>query len=93
MIVMGLGWVLLKNAFIDSTPVSGNADPPNETTSLIPRETETREARYKWKSDIVDIDTIDLYSDEYTDEPLDEVKDKPRGKRFSFFWKLYDIVA
>ncbi|KAG1904306.1 amino acid permease-domain-containing protein [Suillus fuscotomentosus] len=93
MIVMGLGWVLLKNAFIDSTSVSGNADPPNETTSLIPRETETREARYKWKSDIVDIDTIDLYSDEYTDEPLDEVKDKPRGKRFSFFWKLYDIVA
>jgi amino acid permease len=44
-------------------------------------------ARHEWRSDIVDIQTIDLYSDEY-DEPLDEVNDEIRGKRFRLFLEL-----
>ncbi|KAG2133812.1 amino acid permease-domain-containing protein [Suillus bovinus] len=93
MVIMGLCWVLAKNTFIDSIPVPGNADHPNETTTLIPRNAGTQEAHSKWRSDIVDIQTVDLYSDEYADEPLDEVKDEPKGKRFSFFWRLYDMLA
>ncbi|KAG2153672.1 amino acid permease-domain-containing protein [Suillus bovinus] len=93
MVIMGLCWVLAKNVFIDSIPVPGNADHPNETTSLIPRNAGTQEAHSKWRSDIVDIQTVDLYSDEYADEPLDEVKDEPKAKRFSFFWRLYDMMA
>jgi amino acid permease len=93
MVVMGLCWVLARNTFVDSTPVPGNAlDLPNERTSLIRNDTGTREARHEWRSDIVDIQTIDLYSDEY-DEPLDEVNDEIRGKRFRLFWNLYDMVA
>jgi hypothetical protein len=95
MVIMGLCWVLARNTFIDSIPVAGNVDPhpPNETTSLIPHGTGTREAHYKWTSDIVDIRTIDLYSDEYPDETLDEVADETRRKRFLFFWRLYDMLA
>jgi hypothetical protein len=93
MVVMGLCWVLARNTFVDSIPVPGNADPPNETTSLIPHGTGTQEAHYKWTSDIADIRTIDLYSDEYADEPLDEVTDETRRKRFRVFWRLYDMLA
>ncbi|KAG2740785.1 hypothetical protein P692DRAFT_201796965 [Suillus brevipes Sb2] len=97
MVIMGLCWVLARNTFIDSIPVAGTVDPhpPNETTSLIPHDTGTREAEshYKWTSDIVDIRTIDLYSDEYPDETLDEVADETRRKRFLFFWRLYDMLA
>lgn len=93
MVVMGLCWILARNTFIMSIPLPGNADPPNETTSLIPHGTGARETRYKLTSDIVDIRTIDLYSDEYADEPLDEVTDEIRRKRFRLFWRLYDMLA
>jgi hypothetical protein len=43
--------------------------------------------------DIVDIRTIDLYSDEYANETLDEVTDEMRRKRFLLFWRLYDMLA
>jgi hypothetical protein len=48
MVIMGLCWVLARNTFIDSIPVAGNVDPdpPDETTSLIPHGTGTREAHY-----------------------------------------------
>jgi hypothetical protein len=39
-------------------------------------------------SDIVDIRTIDLYSDEHADEPLDEVTDETRRKRFLSFLEV-----
>ncbi|KAG1765768.1 amino acid permease-domain-containing protein [Suillus occidentalis] len=95
MVIMGLCWVLARNTF-NSIPVTGtpdlDLDPPDETTSLIPG---TREAhrKCKWTSDIVDIQTIDLYSDEYADEPLDEVVDEVRRKRVMFLWRLYDVLV
>jgi AAT family amino acid transporter len=93
MVIMGLCWVLARNTF-NSIPVTGTVDldSPDETTSLIPG---TREAHHKcqWTSDIVDIQTIDLYSDEYADEPLDEVVDETRRKRYMFLWRLYDVLV
>jgi hypothetical protein len=90
MVIISLCWVLARNTFVDSTLVTGsNIDPPDETTSLIPHGTGTREAHYKWTSDIVNIRTIDLYSDEYADETLDKVMDEMRRKRFL----LYDMLA
>ena len=95
MVVMCLSWALAKNTFVVPIPALGNAsqDPPNDTTPLIPYDTGARNPDHKWTFDIVDIRTINLYNDEYSDEPSDGVEDEIRGKRFPLFWRLYYMLA
>lgn len=87
MIVMFIVWMLVqrpgarKNLPNDS--VSGSGDAPL--------------ARRLWYSDLVDVDTVDLFRDEYVEEEEDKTEDELRKNRVKgkkgFLWRLYYWVA
>ena len=91
MIVMCLFWVLIKNIVVP-IPAPAPLDFLNESTPLIPRDAGALPHRSR-VYDIVDIQAIDLYSDEYPDDPVDAVEDETKETRFQLFWKLYNMLA
>jgi AAT family amino acid transporter len=91
MIVMYLSWVLVKNIVVP-IPAPASLDLLNESTPLIPHDAGAPH-HHSRVYDIVDIQTIDLYSDEYPDDPVDAVEDETKETRFQLFWKLYNMLA
>ena len=79
MIVMFTSWLMLKRF----TRPAGR---------LLARDDESR-SRVWHHLDVVDIDTVDLTQDEYTDEAEDKEEDEERRGRISgprgLWWRLY----
>lgn len=93
MAVMLLSWVLAKNILVPIQPLgSTSLNLPEESTPLIPHDAGAPPYHARM-FDIVDIQSIDLYSDEYPDGPADRVEDETKGARFQLFWKLYNMLA
>lgn len=90
--VMFIFWVITKN-IVTPIPDPDNApvDISNESTPLIP--IPPGAPSHTWVFDIVDIQSINLYSDEYPDDPAEGVEDEGKGTKFQLFWKLYNMLA
>ena len=68
---------------------------PAPTTSL--SSAPSRSRRKWWKSDLVDVNTVDLMRDEYAEEYVDSVGDDERDKRYNgkvrWLWRVYYWVV
>ncbi|KAH7923932.1 hypothetical protein BV22DRAFT_1130240 [Leucogyrophana mollusca] len=95
MLVMYLTWILAKRA-VPMSPGSGNAPSASahESTPLIGTGTGGHTSRW---FDIVDIQNVDLFKDEYEEEATDEADDEQRAKRLQsrarILWRVYYLVA
>lgn len=90
MMVMFIFWVTTKNIVTPiPDPDYASVDLSNESTPLIPPAAPS----HTWVFDIVDIQSINLYSDEYPDDPAEGVEDEGKETRFQLFWKLYNMLA
>ncbi|TDL15925.1 hypothetical protein BD410DRAFT_795911 [Rickenella mellea] len=69
-----------------------NTDQSVNTPLLRPSTTHRR-----WRTDLVDVHTLDLYADEHTDGVEEHQDDDLRASRlksrYATFWRLWDIVA
>ncbi|KAG6813772.1 hypothetical protein H0H92_007724 [Tricholoma furcatifolium] len=82
MVVMTIAWLIvtkLRRNHSKDTPQVPEADQPSRRT---------------WYHDIVDVDTVDLYHDEYTEEDVvDEMDDNERETRITgkagLLWRVY----
>ncbi|OAX40860.1 hypothetical protein K503DRAFT_713784 [Rhizopogon vinicolor AM-OR11-026] len=93
MATMYLCWFFTKHIVVPiPAPRNTSLDLSNESTPLIPHDAGAL-PHHKRVFDIVDIQTIDLYSDEYPDDPADGVEDETKRTRIPLFWKLYNILA
>jgi len=83
MIVMFTSWFILKRF----TRPAGR---------LLARDDESRNRAWR-HLDIVDMDTVDLAQDEYTEEAEDKVEDEERRSRIKgprgLWWRLYYWIA
>ncbi|KAI0790711.1 amino acid permease/ SLC12A domain-containing protein [Abortiporus biennis] len=86
MIIMGLGWFFLKRSpshlhhghLVSETALSSS-------TPLLPPQSQPQKSSF---SVIVDIETVDLYRDEYHDyDPEDAVEDEERKARLTGQWR------
>jgi len=86
MILMYTAWMLIRRP-----------DPniPAPTSSLSSASPGWR--REWWKSDLVDVNTVDLTRDEYTEDHVDSVGDDKRDKRYQgktrWLWRVYYWVV
>ena len=86
MILMYIAWMLI-----------GRPDPniPAPASSLSSASPGWR--RELWKSDLVDVNTVDLTRDEYTEDHVDSVGDDKRDKRYQgktrWLWRVYYWVV
>ncbi|KAJ7128964.1 amino acid permease/ SLC12A domain-containing protein [Mycena crocata] len=87
MIVMYIAWVLLKRPTLDVSP--------SPSSPLLPRPARrtTSDGGKRWLSDLVDLRTVDLTSDQYDDNNADK-DDEEQHRSMSGIWRrLYYWLA
>jgi len=92
MVFMILSWILARNIGAPIPPSNASLNPPDESTPLMPHDAGAPPHRAR-VFDIVDIQAINLFNDEYPDSLADRVEDETKGTRFPLFRKLYDMLA
>lgn len=86
MILMYVAWMLIRR------PDPNIPAPASSLSSASPGW-----RREWWKSDLVDVNTVDLTRDEYTEDHVDSVGDDKRDKRYQgktrWLWRVYYWVV
>lgn len=96
MLIMSVGWMLVKWPSTRPSALDSPAQPPlpaTATTPLMP----SRRLRWRWRyHDLVDIRTVDLKRDEYPEQETDRT-DEEREERLKggkrLLWKLYYAIV
>ncbi|KAJ7350342.1 amino acid permease-domain-containing protein [Mycena albidolilacea] len=93
-IVMYTTWALLHRPA--AFPPSETAPPPSDSSPLLaPRTGEStgRKQPRRWLSDLVDVQTVDLDSDQYEDEEADKDDEAQHAGRSGMWRRLYHYLA
>ncbi|EMD33590.1 hypothetical protein CERSUDRAFT_107939 [Gelatoporia subvermispora B] len=96
MLIMSVGWMLVKWPSTRPSALDSPAQPPlpaTATTPLMP----SRRLRWRWRyHDLVDTRTVDLKRDEYPEQETDRT-DEEREERLKggkrLLWKLYYAIV
>jgi hypothetical protein len=93
-IVMYLTWALLHRPA--ASPPPETAPPPSDSSPLLaPRTGEStgRTQPRRWLSDLVDVQTVDLDSDQYEDEEADKDDEAQHAGSSGMWRRLYHYLA
>jgi len=99
MIVMYLGWILIARPGSQSTQTPGhtlNSSSSGADHPTVPSNTPIPSKQW-FSTDLVNINTVNLYADEYREEPDDEEENALMQKRtegkMGWAWKMFYLVA
>jgi hypothetical protein len=86
MLVMYVSWMLLKRPRPSSAP-------PTSSTPLLHSPSPTVQVDGWWYSDLVDVETVDLVTDEYEEQEVDgnndeEVRERRTHGKAGYLWRV-----
>ncbi|KAJ6602211.1 amino acid permease-domain-containing protein [Mycena sp. CBHHK59/15] len=90
-LVMYIAWALLSRP--DAQPLSPEGSPSPSSPLLSNAQVSRRRDRRLWFSDLVDLRTIDLNSDQYDEDDTDKVDEQQNRTRTGIWQRLYYWLA
>lgn len=99
MAVMYIAWSLIKRPVPDSNDAlpDSSEDATEHTPLICLTRKEKQPWRAWWRSDVVNVNTVDLRRDEYVEEVEDLADDEERENRlkgrWKVLWRAYYLVA